>query len=301
MTRSPDMTRPNVLMTGAAQSAPLARAFEIALAGRGMVIDGGDTLDARALMALCEARGARLVVPTRDAELPFFALHRPAFEATGVRVLAPSPESVRACQDRREFSRMLERYSYPSIPILNPATPGHDFPLFARPASGADAARARRIENADDLAALREDELLHPLIEAPEISIDLLMDLEGGRPVQAVARERVLVVGGESKVTRVIDAPEAETLAMRIGQALGLVGHNTVRAFLHPEQGPILIAINPRFGAGSGASIAAGLDSPVRILQMLAGEDAAYAPRKIRLGETLYRADRELIVPGETP
>src|SRR5690606_5360898 len=121
------------------------------------------------------------------------------------------------------------------------------------------------------------------------------MDLGGGRPVQAVARERVLVVGGESKVTRIVDAPDALALAMRLGAALGLVGHNLMRAFLHPEQGPLLFDIDLRFGGASALSIAAGLDSPRRILQMLAGDEAAYTPRAVQAGAALYRTDRDVI------
>lgn len=313
--------RPNVLITSAAAKIPLVRAFRTAAAPLGGRVYAADIDPAcpaareadgfvavkrsdepgafEQMMFECGARDVGLIVPTRDGELPFFAEHRPAFEAKGVRVLAPSPDSIRVCQDKRAFTRMLERYGYPAIPILDPDADGLPFPLFARPVNGAAGRGARRIDAAADLGSLGPDDLLHPFIEAPEISIDLLMDLEGGRPVQAVARERVLVVGGESKVTKVIEAPEAVTLAMRLGQALGLVGHNTVQAFLHPERGPLLIEINPRFGGASALSIAAGLDSPARILAMLHGDESAYELRPVRVGDTLYRADdRDLIVPG---
>jgi len=313
---------PNVLITSAAAKIPLVRAFKAALGNRGRVIVADAARDCPAasaaddfvqigrsdqpgalqeLLGLCADRRVGLVVPTRDGELPFFAQHRSAFEAAGVRVLAPSPETVRVCQDKRAFTRMLDRYAYPSIPILDRADPHLRYPMFARPVTGAGGKGARRIDTPKDLALLTRDDLLHPFIAAPEISIDLLMDLDGGRPVQAVARERVLVIGGESKVTKVIDAPAATAVAMRLGAALGLVGHNTVQAFLHPEQGPLLIEINPRFGGASVLSIAAGLDSPARILQMLSGDDSAYVLRPIRIGETLYRTDRDLIVPGGAP
>lgn len=315
--------RPNVLITSAAAKIPLVRAFRTALAGQGAVIAADAASDSPAgaaadgfvtirrtddpqaleeLILLCGLRGIGLIVPTRDGELPFFARHREAFEAQGVRVLVPSPDSVRVCQDKRAFTRMLERYGYPAIQILDPTGALPDFPLFARPVTGAAGKGARKIETREDLTTLRPDDLLHPFIDAPEVSIDLLMDLDGGRAVQAVARERVLVVAGESKVTKVIEAPEAVAVAMRLGQALGLVGHNTVQTFLHPERGPLLIEINPRFGGASVLSVAAGLDSPARILAMLRGDDSAYEPRPIRIGETLYRADdRDLIVPGIAP
>lgn len=311
--------RPNILIASAAAKIPLVRAFQAALGRCGLVIAAdsdpacaaGGAADAficvkrtddpgalEQMLDLCDSLKLGLIVPTRDGELPFFAEHRAKFEAAGTRVLVPSPESVHACQDKALFTRTLERYGYPAIPILDPAAPDLPFPLFARPRTGAGGKGARRIEGRPDLASLTEDDLLHPFIEAPEITIDLLMDLEGGRPVQAVARERVLVVGGESKVTRVIEAEDAVKLAMRLGGALGLVGHNTVQAFLHPDQGPLLIEINPRFGGASVLSIAAGLASPERILQMLAGDPAAFEARAIRVGETLYRTDHDLIVPG---
>ncbi len=309
----------NVLITSAAAKIPLVRAFRAALGGEAKVLtaDCAESCPAaqesdgfvqlkrtdepgalEQLLAVCGARGVALIVPTRDGELPFFAAHRPLFEEKGVRVLVPSPETVRACQDKRDFTRMLERYGYPSIPILDPADPALEFPMFARPVTGSAGKGARRINTKAELASLGPDDLLHPFVEAPELTVDLLMDLDGGRPVQAVARERVLVVAGESKVTRVVDAPKAMRVAMRLGAALGLVGHNTVQAFLHPEVGPLLIEINPRFGGASALSIAAGLDSPRRLLQMLAGDEDAFTPRPIDSGATLYRTDHDTIVPG---
>lgn len=314
------MAGANVLITSAAAKIPLVRAFRDAAHERGAKVlaadsdsacpaagEADDFLPAKRTDAPgafeqivfdCAAHDIGLIVPTRDGELGFFAQHRPAFEARGVRVLVPSPESVRVCQDKRAFTRLLEKYGYPFIPILDPRTQNPSLPLFARPATGAAGKGARRVDAGTDLSTLADTDLLHPFIDAPEISVDLLMDLGGGRPVQAVARERVLVVGGESKVTRVIDAPEAVTLALRLGAALGLVGHNLMQAFLHPELGVLPIEINPRFGGASVLSIAAGLDSPRRLLQMLAGEDDAFVPRPIQTGAALYRTDHDLIVPG---
>lgn len=306
----------NVLITSAAAKVVLVQSFQRAAATHGgkvftaditpdcaaalfsdqhfMVkrIDADGALDE--LLGLCATHAVRLVVPTRDGELPFFAQHKAAFAAQGVTVLVPDAARLAVCQDKRRFGDAIAAIGLQPVPVVAATEP---FPLFARPATGAGGRGAMRIENVEALAALGPlgDLLLHPFIAAPEYSIDLLMDFDG-RPLQAVARHRQQVVGGESKITRVVDFPQLEQETLQLGEALGLVGHNTVQAFDDRDHGILFIEVNPRFGGASNCSIEAGLDSPARLLALLAGDETARAPRPIQHGLTMFRYAQDVFV-----
>lgn len=307
----------NVLITSAAAKVPLVQAFQRAAAPHGgkvftadivmdcaaglfsdrhfivKRIDADDALGQ--LLDLCAANAVRLIVPTRDGELPFFARHKAAFAAQGVAVLVPDETRLAVCQDKRRFGEAIAAVGLQAVPIVDPATA--TFPLFVRPATGAGGRGAMRIDSAEALAALGplDGLLVHPFIAAPEYSIDLLMDLDG-RPLQAVARHRQQVVGGESKITRVVDFPELEQQTLQLGEALGLVGHNTVQAFDDRPRGIHFIEVNPRFGGASNCSIEAGLDSPARLMALIAGDERARDPRPIRHGLTMFRYAQDVFV-----
>lgn len=309
---------PNVLVTSAAAKVPLIQGFQSALQGAGRVFSADITADCAAahlsdghfvvarndvpgaldqLLELCVSNEIGLVVPTRDGELPGLAAVRERFAARGVFIHVALPETVAICQNKRVFSHFLTTRGLPPVPLLDPAASNLAFPVFVRPVSGSAGRGARAVGSRRELedALAMDDCLVHPLIKAPEYSIDLLMDLEGRRALDAVCRERIQVVAGESKISRVTYLPELAAMVKRVGEALRLVGHNTVQAFLDPDRGPLLIEINPRFGGASNLSIQAGLASPRRILQMLQGDAAACRPADIDIGATMFRYPQDII------
>lgn len=309
--------RTNVLISSVAAKVLLARAFRDALGDTGKVhtcdtnatCAGGlaahahhavlplsDVAALPQLLSLCEREHIGLLVPTRDGELPFLARHAAAFKAIGTHVLVPGEDDLARCQDKRAFAQHLQSCGIPAVPLMAPADA--QLPAFVRPIRGAAGAGARRVDTRVELDAYLADadSLVHPLVTAPEYSIDLLMDLEGKQALQAVCRERIQIVGGESKISRVIDHPRLAELSCRLGEAFRLVGHNTVQAFDDPERGVLFIEVNPRFGGASNLSIQAGLDSPARIIGMLRGDERARQERPIRHGTTMYRYSDDFIV-----
>lgn len=311
----------NVLILSAAAKVPLVRAFQAAAHSRGGKVfaadltpdnaalfeaDGAVRLPrsdapefAAALADVCRVNDIRLVVPTRDGELAAVSAARPVLEAAGAVVLAASAEAVETCQDKRRFAHFCAElglavprtYAVGEVPTA--------FPVFVRPVRGAGGKGARRVDRAEDLGP-SDDLLVQAFDAAPEFTVDVLMDLEG-RPLQGVARRRLEIRDGEAVKSRVEDLPELVAAALRLCGALGLVGHNVVQAFYEPGAPPRFIEVNPRFGGASALSVAAGLASPERILQLIEGRRAEAAkPRAIQNGLTLLRhaADR-FVTPAE--
>lgn len=316
--------RRNVLITACGAKVALVNAFRSALREGGRVIAADLSAEAAAFLAadvalrlppwsdpawgetvtaVCRRYAVALLVPTADAELAWLAPLADRLRAEGTTVLLPSPETVAICRDKRRFAGFCLRHGFPVPETFPPGALPDRYPVFARPARGQGGLGCGRVDAEPLLKALlagQGDLVVQEYLEAPEYSVDLLMDLEGGEAFQAVARRRVAVRGGEACVSRVEDLPALTDAAMGLGEALGLVGHNVVQAFYTPESGPRFIEVNPRFGGASTLSIAAGLDSPARLMQMVRGEAAARAPRPIRHGLTLLRhAEDRFLSPGQ--
>jgi carbamoyl-phosphate synthase large subunit len=250
---------------------------------------------AAALLDACRTHGVGLVVPTRDGELAALAALKPRLAGAGVTALVASSEAVAICQDKRRFAGFCAAQGLATPRTYAPGEAPAAFPVFVRPATGAGGQGARRVDRPQDLPS--DPELLvQAFDEAPEYSVDVLLDLEG-RALQAVARRRLQVRAGEAVKSQVVDAPELTRPALRLCAALGLVGHNVVQAFFEAGAPPRFIEVNPRFGGASNLSVAAGLASPERILAMAAGELAAAAePRHIRYGLTMLRYSEDRFV-----
>jgi carbamoyl-phosphate synthase large subunit len=311
----------NVLILSASAKVQLVRSFREAAAERhGKVIAGDIAADSAALhvadeavllpqsaepefgdqlIKLCRCENIRLVVPTRDGELETLAGLSPTLADQGTTVLVPPSAALSICRDKRRFSEFCLSIGLPVARVHAPGDTFVQFPVFVRPIDGAGGRGARVLRFAEELRELGPTAaamIVQDFIADQEYTIDVLMDLTG-HPVQAVARSRLLIRDGEAQKSRVEDVPVLTDGAIALCEALGLIGHNVVQAFFSSSSGAHFIEVNPRFGGGSSLSIAAGLDSPRRILAMLAGETAAAsAKRRIRYGLTMLRHSDDILV-----
>ena len=64
----------------------------------------------------CKARDIRLVIPTRDGELPWFAHHKRVLANAGIRVLVADEGAVTTCLDKLAFYRVAQAMGLPVIP-----------------------------------------------------------------------------------------------------------------------------------------------------------------------------------------
>jgi carbamoyl-phosphate synthase large subunit len=256
-------------------------------------IDGPGAIEE--IEQICRDNAVRLIVPTRDGELSFFAHHKDRLQSRGVDVLVCGERALADCQNKRRFASRLRAAGLGVIPEIDPDDIVQ-WPVFVRPVTGSGGRGANRVDSRTGLPDNLETYLVHPLLTAREYSIDLLMDLYCGRPVQAVVRVRQNVVAGESKVSTVVAHPALESATMKLGAALNLVGHNTVQAFDDAARGIMFIEVNPRFGGASNCSIVAGLASPERILGMLAGDLTALESRPIQHGLKMLRYAQDVFV-----
>jgi carbamoyl-phosphate synthase large subunit len=300
----------NVLITSVARKVWLVEAFRRALEGSGGLVlasdadplavglrlaDGcvdlprqDDLCFEAALLAACQGRRIDLIIPTRDAELMWFAARREKLAAMGVTVMVAPPTVIAVCQDKLAFADACVANGFAVAEVLRDPARAR-FPVFARPRRGAGGRGARRIDDAAALTSLTpfSDFIVQAFVDAPEYTIDLFADL-AGQVLTVVPRERLRIAAGESVVGVTVEAPPLVARAAALAATLGLVGHNTLQCFWDGGE-PRWIEINPRFGGGAALGFAAGADTPSLIVRLAAGEKLAPRIGAYERGLYLFR------------
>jgi len=220
------------------------------------------------LLVKCKKNRISLIVPTRDDEIHIFSALKDQFKAAGVSILAPNLQAVEICRNKQRFGEFIEKCGFLPIPVISSETLDYFTPpYFYRPVIGAGSNATGKLFDRYKANSIlnNTDTLLHPFIDEEEYSIDVLLDFEGS-PIQAVSRKRVLVINGESHVSKIDRIPRLEQAVLSIGKQLNLIGHNVFQAFVTKKGSFFFIEANTRIGGASDLSIEAGLDSINKIL-----------------------------------
>jgi carbamoyl-phosphate synthase large subunit len=122
-------------------------------------------------------------------------------------VLCSAADTITICQDKIRFHRFCSEHGLPVLPRVSHLEP-FTSPLFARPRWGSASTGCQLVQTEEDWlrfkrTSIESDWIVQPFCRIPEFTIDALFD-DAGRPAQWVPRERLRVVGGESKVSQVV-------------------------------------------------------------------------------------------------
>ncbi len=288
----------NVLISSASRKVELIRAFQKALAqeggGKVVAIDASPLAPALyfadehflvplsnsaefldVMLRICKQYNIRLIVPTRDEELLFFAEHKYKFADINTIVMISDLESVRICQDKRLFIKFCQErnISIPKTYESNSLPPNINYPLFIKPCFGKSSYMTKRINSKEELKLALEqipNPLIQQFIQAPEYSVDIFADFSG-KIISVVPRERIRTFGGESFVSRTSLNSSIIQESIRLIIELGLIGHNTIQCFFDSDIVKF-IEVNPRFGGAANLGFAAGTFTPLFLVKLLKGE-----------------------------
>jgi carbamoyl-phosphate synthase large subunit len=311
----------NVLITSASKKVGMVRALQRALRKLHPVgkVFAGD-LDDRALsreiadefwnmprleserfadlVEACRERGIRMVVPSRDGELMFWAENRELLAEQGIQVIVSGLETVRVCLDKLAFAKFGAERGLPFISAsesVDALSGAASYVVKERFGAG-----SRKVGiNLDRDAVIEQGQKLeHPIyqpyVAGMEISIDAWADrlhnIKG-----LVLRRRDRVVDGESQVTTTFRDAGLEEQALRVLQSLRVRGPVVIQAIV-ADGGLQMIECNTRFGGASTISINAGLDSFYWSLLEATGGDVSQVPfvripgevRQVRVPEDVY-------------
>jgi carbamoyl-phosphate synthase large subunit len=232
------------------------------------------------LLGLCREFNVKLLVPTIDPELAFYAEHRPRFEAVGTHVMVSSPETIEICNDKRLTHEWLLRERFPTVRqadarrLADEPDPTWPFPSFVKRRHGSGSVGARAVVDLTDLKlATRDDEyIVQAVAPGAEYTVDAFLDLQG-RCRCAVPRLRIETRGGEVSKAMTSRCPPVEDLAKRVAERLpGAAGVINIQIFWEPAEGALnVIEINPRFGGGYPLSHQAGATMARWVIEESAG------------------------------
>jgi carbamoyl-phosphate synthase large subunit len=228
-----------------------------------------------ALIAMCREDGIDVLFSTVDVELPGLAARRDELEAVGARLAAPSHETLVTCLDKWTLARAVTGSArVPETRLLTREGIGADwtFPVIIKPRSGAGSRGVRLIPDRGTLEALADDDsiLIQENLPGEEFSVDVLADLDGN-VIAAVPRSRERVDSGVSIAGRTVRRAELSDTAAAVARAIGLTGVANVQLRYSVEGVPALLEVNPRFPGAMPLTIAAGVDMPSLLLDLVLG------------------------------
>lgn len=225
------------------------------------------------LQQIVDEYRVRAVIPLTDLDIEVLAA-----AGDGLPGFVPPLQTARATFDKYETHHLLLGHGLPSPPTCLPGEQPQSFPVMVKPRRGSG---ARSIHPAADRAEMEffigyvdEPVMVQRLMGGPELSIDLLCDLDG-RCLNAIPRTMIESRGGESIKGTVIHDEQLIELGRAVGEAIGVRGPCTVQAFRDPEIGLAITDVNTRFGGAFPAPMYAarpGRSYPELIVRMAAGE-----------------------------
>jgi carbamoyl-phosphate synthase large subunit len=304
----------NVLVSSAGRRTSLVQAFARSAHGRGGAVIAADAdalapalyladhaarvpvvTDARWQSTLLDVVGRHsvsMIVPTIDTELRVLSRSSQLLSQRACIALISEETLLDVCADKCETVRVFGGKGIRVPRSWLPEDAGaSEIPdqVFVKPRDGSASQHTYRasIDELEQVLARVPNAIVQEALDAPEITIDALLDLDG-RPIHYVPRLRIRTVGGESiQGVTIDDADIGEWIrfVLDVVSSLGGRGPVTLQAFLTPGE-PTLSEINPRFGGGFPLALAAGADYPEWLLQM--AEGARVRPRLGQYRRNLY-------------
>lgn len=259
------------------------------------------TLSVESLVACCQSSDVRFIIPSRDGELLFFARAKSRLAEHGIAVMVSDEGSVNDCLDKLRFAELLLEHKIPAIPTFKGIEELAAERLVVKERFGAGSLNIALNMGREESAAFAQglaDPIFQPFIEGTEYSVDLFVDRKGTCK-GVVARQRVLVLGGESQITTTVDHPQIEALCSEAAVKLGLYGHAVFQVLEDRAKALHIIECNPRFGGASTLSLGVGLDSFFWFLLEGGGEDIdlyPFARKQVQMRQVRYPCDELFVV-----
>lgn len=216
------------------------------------------------IITYCQKYTIHFIIPTRDMDLPFFAEYKEELQENEIAVHCSSLETILLCLDKKLFADFMNQNKVLVVPTFLTIDEFDSAYYVVKERYGAG---CRQLglkltrEKAIEHSKLLRDPIFQPYIEGHEWSVDVYRSFKG-EVKGCVARQRNLVVNGESQVTTTFHHPVLEGICHSLSNLLNIHGH-AIFQFIESKSDHqfYLIECNARFGGASTASVAVGLDS----------------------------------------
>ena len=260
-----------------------------------------------ALLNFVRERGVRLIVPTIDPELAFYAKHVQAFAEAGARINVSAPATVEIGGDKQRTHEWLTSSGFPTVrqvPLEQFRAPmeGMAFPLLVKPRFGSSSIGITRANDPAHIDARRYEQnlIVQTIAGGKEYTVDVFIDGKG-KCRCAVPRRRIETRGGEVSKGVTVRQPAVSALAKQIAEALpGGYGVLNIQIFYDDQTDTLaVIEINPRFGGGYPLSHEAGAPMTRWLLEDVLGLPSTATDDAWRDGLVMLRYDEAVFVTRE--
>jgi carbamoyl-phosphate synthase large subunit len=236
------------------------------------------------LLQICDDKKVDFILSLSDIDIDILSNNADKFKALGVTVIVPSQTVNQICFDKYEGYKFLVEQgfttptTYPEfdLAVADIETGKLQFPLIVKPRFGSGSLnlfKARNLKELDVFFHYASDMLIQPQIAGQEYGIDVCLNLQG-EVLSVIPRRKIAMRSGETDQAETCDRPDLIDLGIRLGTALGKLGHVGPLDvdFLDNSQDIFAIDLNPRFGGGYPISHLAGANFPELILRTIKGE-----------------------------
>ncbi len=284
--RNSSVTQEAVLITSIASKVPLIEAVRRSLTGfhKELKIYGCDSnenalgryfvdsfwhspllkeLQIEEVIQYCRTHSITSIIPTRNEDTYFYATHLKKLQDAKIYVMVSSLDTIKKCLDKKLFADFLASSGLLAIPteLVCNAIPSEKVVVKERFGAGSINIGCNLLKDAaQEHARTLKEPIFQPYIEGQELSIDMYRSKKG-HILGAVARERTIVMKGESQVTTTVENKLLLDLCKKAAEKLDVYGHVIFQVLQTQDNHLYIIECNPRFGGASTISLKAGLNS----------------------------------------
>jgi carbamoyl-phosphate synthase large subunit len=266
---------------------------------RALVPRVDDPFYVEALRNLVELHDVKLIVPLTD--LDHLVLAQSRDDLGGAVVLVPGVEAIERCSDKYLAHHFFEEQGIGSPPTWLPTELPDpvDFPVLVKARRGFGSRHIYRADNQTELDFFirytSADSMIQAVCKGEEFSVDVFCDL-GARCLAAIPRTMIESKGGESIKGMTIKDPDLIAFAVRVSEALRIIGPANVQCFREPDGELQVTDVNPRFGGGFPLPTAAGSRYPELALALAAGEQPEPRFGEFQAGVVMTRFFSQVIL-----
>lgn len=256
-----------------------------------------------AILQIIKKNAIDLFIPIVDQEFEAIAQNISSFKKTNCQTVLSSYETILTCRDK---FKLYDFFVFHGIPT--PKTYSRiqiqkmkqiKFPLFLKPNRGVASRNILKVATMADLQRALpnyEDPLIQDYLEGQEYTIDVLNDFKG-RTIGVVPRKRLETKEGVSYKGITVDNPDLVRSGQKIAERLQIKGPANIQCF-ETKRGFIFTEVNPRFSGGLALTLAAGLNSPLLLLQLASGKKVKPQIGRYKKNVLMLRYWQEIFVQG---
>lgn len=221
------------------------------------------------ILSFCKKHHIKMIIPTRDGELEFYARHQEVLRREGISCLISSLQTIENCSNKLKFFEFLKKHQLPSITTSKDVHDLSSSSFVVKECFGAGSTSIGLNLNKNEAKAWSKklkNPIFQPYIVGNEYSVDLYISKEK-RLIGAIVRERSLIKNGESQITKSVKLQKLEEICIKAALALDIYGHAVFQAIKDRSNHLHIIECNARFGGASTLSNAMGLNSFLWFMQ----------------------------------